>query len=50
MAAALSNSEPIASRASGDAVASRELQATPRRKGHTSGNAIAESLSGFLEN
>ncbi len=52
MAAALSNSEPIADRApqGGDAVASRELQSPPRRNGSASGNAIAESLSGFLEN
>jgi murein L,D-transpeptidase YcbB/YkuD len=51
MAAALADSEPIAERATGDdAVASREPQATPRRNGRASGNAIAESLSGFLEN
>jgi L,D-transpeptidase YcbB len=52
LAAALADSEPIAERATegGDAVASREVQATPRRNGRASGNAIAESLSGFLEN
>jgi murein L,D-transpeptidase YcbB/YkuD len=50
MAAALADSEPIAERATGDAVASRELPTPPRRNGRASGNAIAESLSGFLEN
>jgi murein L,D-transpeptidase YcbB/YkuD len=52
MAAALADSAPIAERATGDgdAVASREPLATPRRNGRASGNAIAESLSGFLEN
>jgi hypothetical protein len=52
MAAAPADSEPIAERATGDgdAVASRELQSPPRRNGRASGNAIAESLSGFLEN
>jgi murein L,D-transpeptidase YcbB/YkuD len=50
MAAALADSEPIAGRAVGDAVASREVQAPPRRTGRVSGNAIAESLSGFLNN
>jgi murein L,D-transpeptidase YcbB/YkuD len=50
MAAALADSERVADRVAGDAVASRELQAAPRRNGRASGNAIAESLAGFLEN
>jgi murein L,D-transpeptidase YcbB/YkuD len=52
MAAALSNGDPIADRATGDgdAVASRELQSTLKRNGGAMGNAIAESMSGFLNN
>ncbi len=52
MAAALSKSEQIAERAAddGDAVAARAPPATPKRNRGNLGNAIAESLSGFLNN